>query len=222
MAAALTDEDFESLLEADLAWRRIELHALKTQLSSQATINTTSPATRALARSLLTLLYAHWEGYSKCAFDHYATLIMRRKPVAIDVNDALFGAHATHLLRRVVSGDLGARDELLNMARATDSPRIRLPKSQLSDTKSNLRYHVLKSILDGFGISIASFETKERLIDVLLCDRRNAVAHGRDSFPEPKEVISLHSEVLAMMERVLEEVTSAVRSKQYMRAASAI
>ena len=215
--ASYTDEQFENLVQEDLAWRRIELHSLKTQLEHQAAQNGSSPATRALARSMVTMLYAHWEGFSKCVFDHYANLIVRRRPVAAEMNDALLRAHASHVLKRIESGDPDAITELLGMSRGTDRPRVRLAKATLSDTKSNLRYNVLSSILEGFGMTVSEFETKQKLIDVLLCDRRNAVAHGRDMFPRSQDVISLHDDVIGLMESVQNDVVVQLRRKGYLR-----
>jgi len=218
--SALTDEEFENLVDSDLAWRRIELQSLKSQLESQAARNPSSPATRALARSMVTMLYAHWEGFSKCVFDHYANLIVRRKPVALEMNDALLLAHSAHVLKRIESGDSSAIAELIGMTRGTERPRVRLAKASLSDTKSNLRYQVLATILQGFGMTSAEFETKRNLIDVLLCDRRNAVAHGRDMFPRPTDVVDLHAEVINLMETVLNDVVVQIKIKGYLRPAT--
>lgn len=164
------------------------------------------------------MLYAHWEGFAKCTFDHYAQLVLKRRPTVKTANDSLAMAHGLHLLQRLRSGEDAARQELLSVLRDGDVPRIKLPKQSLSDTKSNLRYAVLSDILRTFGAPVTDFETKANLIDVLLCDRRNAVAHGREAFYDADTVAELHDEVIGLMELIRSLAVAQVRAKGYLAA----
>jgi hypothetical protein len=83
------------------------------------------------------------------------------------------------------------------------------------DTKSNLRYWVLCEILQSIGISVEKFETKSHFIDKSLCDARNSIAHGRELFPSSKEVATLHTEVIEMMNFVRDLILGAVRDQTY-------
>ncbi len=120
------------------------------------------------------------------------------------------------LMRRLDSGDQKARAEISEIVRQTGQPRLNLGRAKLVDTKSNLRSQVLKEILQSLGVSNESFETKQRLIDVVLCDRRNEIAHGRANFPPPVEVLELVSQVLGMMEEIRDLAISQVTTKSYL------
>ncbi|MDP0400382.1 MAE_28990/MAE_18760 family HEPN-like nuclease [Tsukamurella strandjordii] len=213
--AAVTDDEFETLLDEEMGWRRIELQALATRLQSEANTNPTSPIARALTRSMSTLLYAHWEGYCKAVFEAYMKLILKRKPLVCDAADSLAVAHIQQLLRRIESGDSAATDSLLSMVRGKSSERIRLNSEKIVDTKSNLRYRVLSDIMRSLNIPIDEFELKRNLIDVQLCDARNEIAHGRASFPPANEVLALHINVVEMMESMRDLSIGQVRTKRY-------
>jgi hypothetical protein len=210
-----TDEDFEDHLDQDLAWRRSELQSLMAQLRHASATNPDSPAARALCRSTATLLYAHWEGYTRLAFETYLKLILRRKPFARDAADGLLVEHISQLQRRLHAGDEAARTDLVSLARGASTARLRLSQDRVVNTKSNLRFQVLQELLGTFGLSESEFVTKKNVIDVLLCDRRNEIAHGRDNFPSQDEVLELHKHVLTLIERLRDLLIGCVRSQAY-------
>lgn len=213
--AVSTDADFENHLDEELAWRRIELSAYATQLQSASRQNPSSPLSRALSRGLATLLYAHWEGYGKIAFESYLKVVLKRKPVAREANDGLLTSHALQILRRMDAGDGQAAAELIELARGNSSTRLRLPQEKMVNTKSNLRHEVLEGIMEALGVPCDEFSTKKNLIDKLLCDRRNDIAHGRAYFPPPSEVLELHAEVLSMMEAIRDITIGQLRTQGY-------
>lgn len=215
--AASTDEEFDSILDDELAWRKIELHSLASQLERSARDNKDSPATRALARAMAALLYAHWEGFTKAVLDAYLRLILRRKPPAMRAADGLLMAHVDQLFKRMNSGDSSAQAEIVEMVRGGSSARLRLVRAKVVATGSNLRYSVLKNLFEVFGLPLDEFATKANLIDVLLCDRRNEIAHGRANFPEPTEVLALHKQVLEMMDDIRRSLQSSLQARGYLR-----
>lgn len=213
--AAVTDEDFENLVDSELGWRRIELNALANQMQSASRLNSTSPTTRALARGMITLLYAHWEGFCKSVFESYIKLVVKRKPPLKTAADSFALAHVTHLIRRMDSGDLDAAAALLEIVRGTSTERLRLSQDRIVDTKSNLRFAVFESIMASLSIPSSDFATKRNLIDIQLCDHRNDIAHGRANFPATGQVLELHGQVLELMESVRDLTITQVRMKSY-------
>src|SRR4051794_19220971 len=119
MAAHLAS-DLEDCLDGALAWRRIEMHALKSSLESESRKSSDGPLTRALSRSVVAISYAHWEGYAKEAFQAYVRFIARRRPRISSMNDGLLLSCLLHLARRVTSGDAGARTDLVEIIRRLD------------------------------------------------------------------------------------------------------
>ncbi|AKD98705.1 hypothetical protein XU06_19895 [Rhodococcus erythropolis] len=213
--ATVTDEDFENFLDSELAWRRIELNALANHVASSSRANSTSPVARALTRGMITLLYAHWEGFCKSVFETYIKLVIKRKPLLTDAADSLVLAHVSHLIRRMDSGDIDAATELVGIARGGSSGRLRLAHDRIVDTKSNLRFAVFESIMNSLNIPVADFSTKRNLIDIQLCDHRNDIAHGRANFPKSGQVLDLHKQVIDMMETVRDLTIAQVRLKTY-------
>jgi hypothetical protein len=164
-----------------------------------------------------TMLYAHWEGYCKHLFDCYIRLILRQKPLAKDLNNSLAMQHIRHALLRANSGDLDGQERLLALLRGKSTERVRLVRASMSDTKSNLRYGTFCDLLNAFGVDEADFATKEKLIDSLLCDRRNVIAHGRASFPDPEDVLELRENVDWLMDHLRDVFVGQVRTKAYRR-----
>lgn len=214
---ALTDEEYESALDDDLGWRRVELHQLKAALNSSATLSNDSPATRGLSRALVTMCYAHWEGYTKSALERYALLVAKRKPKVSQASDALAYEHMSRLMKRVASGDNDARATLISAIRGKTDDRVRVDRALLSDTRSNLRYATLEDLFARGAVPITQFELKANLVDVLLCDRRNSVAHGRNLVIDPQDSVHLCSETLELMELMRDVMVGQVRERRYLR-----
>ncbi|WP_131810481.1 MAE_28990/MAE_18760 family HEPN-like nuclease [Mycolicibacter heraklionensis] len=213
--STVTDDDFESLADGELGWRRLELHALAKELEKAASAHGSGPTVRALTRGMSTLLYAHWEGYCKAVFTAYLKLILRRRPLVSEAADRLILAHTQQIVRRIDSGDTDALGELVAIVRGTSTQRLRISQDKIVDTKSNLRFQVLEDITSALGIPLTDLITKKNLIDVQLCDTRNEIAHGRASFPSPQETLDLHRNVVAMMEDIRDVTIGQVRLKGY-------
>ncbi|WP_182920439.1 MAE_28990/MAE_18760 family HEPN-like nuclease [Nocardioides cavernaquae] len=213
---SLTDDAFEEALTDDLGWRRMELVHLKKALADAAAKSTDSPASRGLSRAMVAMCYAHWEGYSKNGLEHYAKLVSRRKPRISEVSDGFVLEHVHRLMKRIASGDREARTSLAAAIRGDSDERIKVDKSLLADTKANLRYSVLAQLFERGCIPLDAFELKANLIDVLLCDRRNGVAHGRALFVPPDQSLELCTEVLGLMESMRDVLIGQVRSKRYL------
>lgn len=213
---AVTDDEFESALADDIGWRRVELASLKKSLADAAQQSADGPATRGLSRAMVAMCYAHWEGYSKNALERYARLVSRRKPKLSEVRQGLLIQHSQRLLKRIASGDEQARDSLARAVRGESDERLNIERTMLSDTKSNLRYATLTELFDRGCIPLAEFELKANLIDVLLCDRRNSVAHGRAFFVPAGESLQLCEDVLQLMEQMRTVLTTQVRTKAYL------
>ena len=202
--ASYTDNAFEEALVDDLGWRRIELVHLKRALGEAAKLNSDGPATRGLSRAMVAMCYAHWEGYSKNALERYARLVTRRKPRVSEASDGLVFEHVQRLIRRIASGDPDARVALTDAIRGTSDDRINVDKSALADTRANLRYATLADLFERGCIPLDAFELKANLIDVLLCDRRNGVAHGRALFVPASESLQLCEDVLELIDEMRE------------------
>ncbi len=212
-----TIEELADRLDEGMAWRRIELQALKAAVSDAEKQSPGSPLSRALARSGVAMLYAHWEGYVKDSCTAYAEFIAKRRLRCNELSDGLLRTVLESLSRRAVAGDEEALLTLVDAVRRPSDSRARIPKMTMIDTKSNLRFKVLCEILNQIGFSADDFNTKDKLIDVSLCDRRNSIAHGREDYPSPGDFATLLNEVFEMMELVGDMIMAGARMRFYRR-----
>jgi hypothetical protein len=210
-----TIDELQDSIDAALAWRRIELAALKGLTESHDTASATSPAARGLRRAGVAMLYAHWEGFAKESLQSYVEFVSRRRLKLSELNDGLLRTSLMHTFRRADTGDSSANVDLLDLVRRSGEVRAQFPKHQVVDTRANLRAEVLLEILNNSGLETVRFELKEHLIDRRLCDARNSVAHGREMFPAVGEFAALHVEVVEMMESLRDVILAAARLKLY-------
>jgi hypothetical protein len=210
-----TADELADRLDAGIAWRRVELQALKAAISEAERKSAGSPLSRALARGGIALLYAHWEGYVKDSCTAYVEFVAKRRLRCDELCDGFLRAFLESLGKRILTGDEDAMLTLVDAIRKPDGARARVPKLTMVDTKSNLRFEVLTTLLDKIGFSAERFSTKGKLIDVALCDRRNSIAHGREDFPAPGDFAELFTEVIDMMEEIRDIIMSGARLKAY-------
>jgi hypothetical protein len=215
---ARTVEELQSALDSSMAWRRIELSALRAELERSANRSATSPLSRALARGALAMLYAHWEGFTQDGFRAYVDFLSRRRLKFEELNDGLLRTVFASLHRRLLSGDEAASQSLVDAVRRPSTSRAQIPRNGMVNTRSNLRSGVLREIFDSVGLDPSDFDTKAQLIDRSLCDARNEIAHGRELFPSADSFAALHQEVMSMMETVRDRVLEAARTQAYMAA----
>ncbi|MFE9095529.1 MAE_28990/MAE_18760 family HEPN-like nuclease [Streptomyces sp. NPDC007264] len=115
--AVRTIGELEDRLDNALAWRRIELQTLKSQIRATYRNSAHSPLTRALARSGIALLYAHWEGYVKESCQAYVDYVAKRRLKVGELNDGLLKVVLDQLNRRSASGDESAMMALMEAVR---------------------------------------------------------------------------------------------------------
>jgi MAE_28990/MAE_18760-like HEPN len=72
-----TIDDLQDRLDSAISWRRVELSALKSAVEQAENRSPGSPLSRALARSGVAMLYAHWEGFVKEACQAYVDYVAK-------------------------------------------------------------------------------------------------------------------------------------------------
>lgn len=209
-----TAEQLSDKLSNELAWRKKELSEIKSLIETKSF---SSSKHKALIRSGICLLYAHWEGFVKLAANSYLEYVRMQKLCYKDL--------ASNFLAL-------AMKEKLNEAKETNKPslyipvcdffldelnqRCELPKDAIS-TASNLSSEILKEITRILGIDFSLYSTKSVLIDTKLLKTRNEIAHGEYSITDKEEYIELHTEVIHMLDLFRNQIENAAINKHYMR-----
>lgn len=209
-----TAEQLHDKLSKDLIWRKKELSEVKSLVETKTF---SSSKHKALIRSGICLLYAHWEGFVKLAANSYLEYVRMQK--------LCYEELASNFLAL-------AMKEKLKEAKDTNKPslyipicdffldelnqRCKLPEDMIS-TASNLSSEILKEITHILGIDFSPYSTKSVLIDTKLLKTRNEIAHGEYSIFDKEEYIELHREVIAMLEIFRNQIENAAINKDYMR-----
>jgi hypothetical protein len=196
MSKPSSKDDLAAQLTSDRNWRIKEISDLKS-----AILAGDRGLQKVLLRALVTICYAHWEGYVRFAAHKYLTHIALRKiqyqklhPQFLK-NYFLPRLSATHNRKLSVSERCALVEDILN----SSEKRFGRVNNDLINTKSNLNFDVFSDICIVCGISISKFEASARFIDVMLLARRNSIAHGEDTFVAIADLEQLVVETLALI-----------------------
>ena len=172
---------------------------------------------KALVRSGICLLYAHWEGFVKLAANSYLEYVRMQRLryeelasnfLALAMKEKLKEAKETNKPSLYIPVCNFFLDEL--------SQRCSLPREAIS-TASNLSSDIFQEITCTLGIDFSPYSTKSVLIDTKLLKTRNEIAHGEYSIFDREEYIELHIEVIKMIDLFRTDIENAAINKDYMR-----
>lgn len=210
------DQIFASIQE-DYNWRATEMRFFKNILND---IHEESDQLL-FRKSMVVMLYAHFEGFCKTSFSTYASAINKEKLKCGDVNDyitvsclselfaALFNPNKkSDLFRKILPDDtdvhrVARQVEFIGGVDKLWEREVDIPVEIVVDTESNLTPSILRKILYKLGFPYDAFKEQEGNINRLL-GIRNSVAHG--------DLVSGVSErTYEDLERVCEEVFQGVQ-----------
>jgi MAE_28990/MAE_18760-like HEPN len=209
-----THAELQEAMSIDFAWRKKELHGLKSLvLANQASHN------RDLyIRAAITLLYAHWEGFVKHLGSCYLEFVARRRLLYAKLPDHFLAMAISRLVGLAGVASKSKIQACLDIVRFF---RTQMPtNSKISwrsgiETKSNLNSTVFKDIVISLGLDYSRFETKEKLIDEQLLGNRNRIAHGQHSLVDLSEYLDLHGEVHGIMQDFYNQIDNQVFTGAY-------
>jgi len=196
----MTIEQLREELELSLTWRSDELRMLKNNLSIMRHDEDKSK----YRKTLIVMLYSHFEGFVKMSFLIYVKYInslqikridLKSKPelIASSMND-IFQSYdnkdkKNKLFKRQTNDDkfihtIYRRADLIN-AFSDYMDGIVEVDDKVIDTESNLWSHVIEKNFYKLGIQHNIFKSSYKNIDQLV-NLRNAISHGnkKDGIPE--------------------------------------
>jgi hypothetical protein len=209
-----TIEHLNDILSNELAWRKKELSVLRGDIISRKN----QFSYKVLLRAGITILYAHWEGFIKKAGQHYLEFVYLQKPQ----NKELQHNFLTLSLLKNINFNMETKkashfyqitDFFINSQRL----KAKLPVKEGIDTGSNLSTNVLREIIWCLGLDYSMFESKEKLIDSRLVDKRNHIAHGENIGIDFELYDSLHSEILCLLDGFKNQIENAAILQLYLR-----
>jgi hypothetical protein len=225
----MNNADFVDELHREYDWRFDEVRRLKNLIESE------KPSARdELRKSLVVVLYAHFEGYCVFALQHYLAAVNAARILCRDTTPALVAGAWERVFRAMEHADQKCkvfRQSLPNDVRLHRHWRRRhfvesieefyeLPvdlNEDIIDAESNLKPEVLERNLFILGLDHTFVEPHFETIHNLL-GRRNRVAHGEDRRGIPEtEYEQYESSVFAICYLLIEFLEDAHRNSRYKR-----
>ncbi len=197
MGTIRTKEEFVDKIGRDHVWRLREIAELK-NLIEEPSISELRK--RVLCRSGIALLYAHWEGFVKKSGTYFLEYVAAQRYSISELRSNFI----TLLVRGKIdkaseSNKYSAFDEVTKYIINNQATRAKIPTKNVVDTQSNLSTKVLKEIMWCLGLDYEFYESKEKLIDLMLVGRRNHVAHGEAIEIGSDDFVEMVDEVLGLM-----------------------
>lgn len=221
-------EQLEKYLDEDLGWRKVEISDL---LFLAKTDNK-----EVILKSLILLLYAHWEGYIKKSSKLYIKYISEEK---VKLNDLSYNFKAVALKEHIskcidtkdkltLANELSFVSSFLKFENKKFKIDIKIDNnfdSGIIDTESNLKPKVFKNIIEILGLNYKNaLEAREHYINSHLLANRNAIGHGNKFDPTNqldfsltlKDIEKLKTIVFSIIDNFKEELLEYVYNKYYL------
>lgn len=215
MSKPYTEEDLSFQLDIELNWRRRELSDLKSAIR-----NADSTASTVLLRALVTMAYAHWEGYVRTSATKYFTHIaLKRKPFR-DLDGQFYANSFLARIDAFYRSKPSTKEACMFIAEILESrdSKFAYINPQLIDTKSNLNTDVINDLCLICGFDSAFFESNRFFIDATLLKKRNAIAHGQDEGIDERYVEDFVNTTLALLGHFKTLIENNVYTKSYLSA----
>ncbi|WP_124677241.1 MAE_28990/MAE_18760 family HEPN-like nuclease [Burkholderia cenocepacia] len=204
-------------IAAELVWRRRELtdmRALVQESSGQLRC-------RVVIRAGVALLYAHWEGFVKAASSHYLEFVASHRIPYRDLTPNFVALTLRSKFSEMrASEKISSANALADFFCTSLDAQSRIPYKNVVDTKSNLSSRVLLDIIAALGLDIRGFETRLNFIDTNLVNPRNHIAHGEALELAVDEYLSLHDDVLGLIETFRNEIENSSILRRFERNAA--
>ena len=212
MSKPYTDADFSAQITEDRSWRLKEISDLKTAIN-----RADGNLRRVLLRGLVTICYAHFEGYIRFAARKYLEYVALRKFKYSEIDRQFLRNYFLPRLAALSTSRTGIAercalvDEILN----SSDRRFSRVNDDLVNTKANLNFDVFTDICLVCSVPKAAFADKATFVNLFLLKRRNGIAHGEDTFVEVEDLDELASGTVEIMRAFGDALENHVYLKAY-------
>ena len=217
-------------LEEEMTWRLDEVRFLKNQLGNISGYEDK----KRYRKSLIVMLYSHFEGFCKASFLMYVQAINNESIERSRLNTRLVAASLSEEFRalrnkdkksKIFKNDLPNDEKLHEYARQVDlleslddfMKKVAQIPEAIVDTESNLKPVVLRKILYRLGFRHDVFSAHEGAIQMLL-HHRNHVAHGaRVQGMDEDQYLEVEKSVRYLMTEIVELVFYALINEEFLK-----
>lgn len=213
MSKAYTEDDFYFQLNQDFNWRLKEISSLKTSIIRSSTVD--KPV---LLRSIVTIIYAHWEGHVKfCANKYFEHITLKKLPFE-NLSKQIYRNYFLPRLAEVANSNMSVfqKCDLIDLIIDSLDKRFSRINQNLIDTGSNLNISVLQKICLICDVDFKSFADDEDFIDRIILKRRNSIAHGEETYIDVDELDEIAAKSIDLMRRFRDELQNNVALQKYL------
>lgn len=181
MTKRLDSEALLDRLDADIAWRRVELAAVKTALNRAS-----GPTTDMAARAAVALSYAHLEGYVISAGRLLVQYVADRRLRYEQLADPYVALCVAAILTQAQGSRKRIKRHIdVIVALRCESEIASFPQPErIIQASGNLKSEKFADILLRLGLDPTPFELQYNWLDSELLRRRNSIAHGETGFAD--------------------------------------
>ncbi|MBE4573092.1 hypothetical protein BOO36_04400 [Vibrio navarrensis] len=224
--AKLTIEAFIDLIDEDLVWRKKEI--------SDLLFLHNEDNNHLILKSVILLMYSHWEGYIKNISKQYLMLI---SDLDLELNKLGINFEAIDIKSDIKncfdsSQTLNLVNEINFLNKIyTKNKKFKLPSSfkkekdkSVINTRDNLNIDTFQSFLKILGIyDFKPLKTRIQYIDEKLLNNRNIIAHGSKIHPNTntfnmdiEEIKKLRNFIVLIMEYLRDELVYFAEKELYL------
>lgn len=211
-----TLDDLQNMIDTEMGWRKRELSALKANINSSRLF-----AKDTALRSGIAILYAHWEGAIKSIAYYYLVYVSSLKISYSQLKPNFLAITLKNEMNIFNSTNKNSlHTEIVGKIYCLNDQNSNIPTEGIITTGSNLNSTIFKEIMSTIGLNTELYEQSYNLIDEVLLNMRNHIAHG-----ERLESISLdeiryneiHEKIFNLIDCFAIQVSNAAFLKEYLK-----
>jgi hypothetical protein len=165
----------------------------------------------------LPLVYAHWEGFVKEAFEEYVEFLEHEGILHRELSPILLAYAWTPAFRKLATNQsIQKQTEIASLFLSRLDQTVRFDAQQKAiDTKSNLRFEVFQELAAILCLDVSSASEDQKKLNALV-NRRNQIAHGgRGPGPDSETVLDYIDLVLDLMVAVERSISDALLKRPF-------
>lgn len=211
-----TINDLQDAIDKEMAWRKHELFAIRANV-----VKTKNRAQDTAIRGAVALLYAHWEGAVKNIATYYLQYVAVQGRYYKELKPNFLAIAIKENLKQFESSNKSTiHTALISDVMSFQSDRSKIPTEGIIKTDSNLKSDIFIEIMATIGLPCTDYEASYKLIDSVLLEKRNRIAHGEriESLELDQErYCDLHDKILGLIQLFATQVSNAASLKLYLK-----
>lgn len=211
-----TINDLQDAIDGEMAWRKHELSAVRANV-----VSSKNRAQDTAIRGAVALLYAHWEGAVKSIATYYLQYVAVQGCYYKDLKPNFLAIAIKDNLKQFEGSNKSTiHTALVSDVLTSQADRSKIPTEGIIKTDSNLKSDIFIEIMATIGLPCTEYEASYKLIDSVLLEKRNKIAHGEriESLELDKDrYCELHDKVLELIQCFANQTSNAAILKQYLR-----